>query len=55
LEDVLKRRDVTTSAASLGVVIVMLGIAALLLVKQQQIRRLETENADLRAQLNQMA
>jgi hypothetical protein len=32
----------------------MLGIAALLLVKQKQIGRLVAENADLRTQLNQM-
>jgi hypothetical protein len=35
-------------------VVVMLGIAALLLVKQRQVRELEEENAVLRAQLGQM-
>ncbi len=39
----------------LALVVVTLGVVALLLVKQQQIRRLEAENADLRSQLNEIA
>ena len=38
-----------------ALVIVLLGIAVLFLLQQQQITRLVEENADLRAQLNQMA
>jgi hypothetical protein len=38
-----------------ALIVVTLGVAALLLVKQKQIRRLEAENADLRSQLGQMA
>ena len=38
-----------------ALVVVTLGVAALLLVKQQQIRRLEAENADLRTQLDEIA
>lgn len=45
----------STKPKVVALVVVMLGFAALLLVKQQQIRRLEAENADLRSQLSQMA
>ena len=38
-----------------ALIVVTLGVATLLLVKQQQIDRLEAENADLRNQLGQMA
>jgi hypothetical protein len=38
-----------------ALVVVLLGIAALFLLQQQQITRLVEENADLRTQLNQMA
>jgi len=36
-------------------VVVLLGVGALVLLQQQQIRRLEAENADLRTQLSQVA
>ncbi len=45
----------STKPKVVALVVVMLGIAALLLVKQQQIKRLEAENADLRTQLSQVA
>src|ERR1035441_1461646 len=38
-----------------ALVVVLLGIDALFLLQQQQIKRLTDENADLRTQLNQMA
>ena len=44
----------STKPIEVALVVVMLGIAALLLVKQQQIKRLQAENADLRTQLSQM-
>ena len=51
----LRRLTMSTKLKIAALVGVMLGIGALLLVKQQQIRRLEAENADLRTQLSQMA
>jgi hypothetical protein len=38
-----------------ALVVELLGVAALLLLQQQQIKRLMDENADLRTQLNPMA
>jgi len=38
-----------------ALVVVLLGVGALVLLQQQQIRRLEAENADLRTQLSQVA
>jgi hypothetical protein len=38
-----------------ALVVVLLGVGALVLLQQQQMKRLEAENADLRAQLSQMA
>jgi hypothetical protein len=37
-----------------ALVFVLLGVAALLLLQQQQIRRLVAENADLRTQLSEI-
>ena len=48
-------KQMSTKLKAGALVVVLLGIAALFLWQQQQIKRLTDENADLRTQLNQMA
>jgi uncharacterized protein HemX len=48
-------QQMSTKLKAGALVVVLLGIAALFLWQQQQIKRLMNENADLRTQLNQMA
>jgi hypothetical protein len=48
-------QQMSTKLKAGALVVVLLGIAALFLWQQQQIKRLTGDNADLRTQLNQMA
>lgn len=45
----------STKSKVVALVVLLLGVAALVVLHQQQVRRLQTENADLRTQLSQMA